>query len=242
MDPREETAVPPAASSHRRDDPANCHALSRPLVFALLTCAAALALIGFTAELLYAQGKLSPDATAFLSLSAEHNLPTWYATCLLFWCSLSLVETGLSARARAQPHAHTWLFLAAGFLVMSLDEAVEIHELLGGLVEGRGVLYFSWVIPAAALVVAVAAICVPFLRALPGATRHRFIAAGALYVGGALLMELPLGLWTERHGADNLTYAVLDLVEETLELAGASLFIAALEAHQRALSAGRAPR
>ena len=41
-------------------------------------------------------------------------------------------------------------------------------------------------------------------------------------------MELPLGYWTERAGANNLTYALIDFVEESLELCGASLFVLAV--------------
>jgi len=216
-------------------------ALSRPLLVALFTIAIGLALVGLIAELRYAKGELSADATHFLSLSAESNLPTWHATCLLFWCAQLLFENGQSARAQAQPRALTWYLLAVVFLFMSLDEAVEIHEHLGSLVEGHGLLYFSWVIPAFAFVLTVGAASVPFLFALPRQTRYRFIASGALYVGGALGMELPLGLWVEQHGDDNFTYAALDLIEETLELLGASLFVVALEAHLRVLRAPRTP-
>lgn len=56
----------------------------------------------------------------------------------------------------------------------------------------------------------------------------QFITAGVTYVTGALLMELPLGWWTERAGNENLTYAAIDHVEELLEMWGASLFLAAL--------------
>ncbi|WP_228680788.1 hypothetical protein [Myxococcus xanthus] len=42
------------------------------------------------------------------------------------------------------------------------------------------------------------------------------------------MMELPLGWWAEQHGNDNLVYALIDHVEEALELIGASLFLAAL--------------
>ncbi len=216
-------------------------ALSRPLLLVLFTVAIGLSLVGLIAELRYAKGALSADVTHFLSLSAENNLPTWYATCLLFWCALRLFENGQSARAQAQPRALTWMLLAVVFLYMSLDEAAEIHEHLGELVEGHGLLYFSWVIPAFAFVLAVGAACVPFLFTLPRRTRYRFIAAGALYVGGALGMELPLGLWVEQHGDDNFTYAALDLLEETLELLGASFFVVALEAHLRMLRTAGTP-
>ena len=92
----------------------------------------------------------------------------------------------------------------------------------------HGVLYFSWVVPAGIIVAALGIAYLPFLRRLPARTRWRFVLAGALYVGGALLMELPLGWWAERAGDDNLVYGLLDFVEESLELAGTSLFLAAL--------------
>ena len=209
--------------------------VSRPLLASLLTAAGILAVAGFAAEIAYLQGKLSADATAFLSLSAEGNLPTWYASCLLSWCALSLIDAGRTAQSTGQRHARTWFYLSALFFSMSLDESVELHEHLAELGDGHGLLYFSWVMPAAAIVMAVGGACVPFLLALPRQTRNRFIVAGAVYVGGALVMELPLGLWVEQHGDDNLVYAGLDLMEETLELIGASLFLVAVRAHRRAM-------
>jgi hypothetical protein len=121
--------------------------------------------------------------------------------------------------------------LAGLFFYLSLDEAIEIHEHLGGFFGTGGVLYFDWVIPAGAAVLVLGAVYLPFLRRLPARTRARFLLAGALYVGGALLVELPLGWWTERAGDDNPVYAAIDLVEETLELAGASVFVLALRQH-----------
>jgi hypothetical protein len=44
---------------------------------------------------------------------------------------------------------------------------------------------------------------------------------------------LPLGWWVERAGNDNLGYALIDWVEETMEMIGASLAVVALVAHRR---------
>ena len=101
-----------------------------------------------------------------------------------------------------------------------------------------GLLYFSWVIPATLIVLGLAVVYRGFLLALPAATRRRFLLAAALYLGGALAMELPLGYWTSRHGVDNLGYGLIDWLEETLELAGASLFCYALLLHLLAAPAG----
>jgi hypothetical protein len=111
---------------------------------------------------------------------------------------------------------------------MSLDEAIELH---GGLFGGSGLLYFDWVVPASVVVAIVAAVYWPFLRDLVPQRRRQFVTTAALYLGGALLLELPLGWWTERAGSDTAGYALIDWVEETLELAGASWFLLALVAH-----------
>ena len=66
------------------------------------------------------------------------------------------------------------------------------------------------------------------LHHLSPRTARRFVLAGALYVGGAVLFELPLGWWTARHGDDGLGYYLIVWCEETLELAGLTLFAGAL--------------
>lgn len=181
----------------------------------------------------------APLLVPLLSLSYEHNLPTWYAVILHAACACLLLVQGLwsraagregaSGRARAPAAAPVrWLVLAGLFAFISADELVQIHETASDWFDTGGVLYFGWVIPAGALVVVLALWYLPLLRALPARTRRRFVVAGVLFVGGALLMELPLGYWTERAGADNLVYAAIDWIEETLELAGASVFLLAL--------------
>lgn len=201
----------------------------------LLRGVAALSLAGLGAEVGYYQAGLPGPVAAFFSLSFEQNLPTWYASCLLFSCAVMLGSIAYEVGRRNGPHGPYWMGLSGVFAYISLDEAVEIHEHLGGIFETGGVLYFSWVIPAAGALVVLGLTFLPFLMRLPSDTRRRFVIAGCIYVGGALLMELPLGYWTERHGDENLTYGLLDWVEETLELLGASLFLVALHAHHRSL-------
>jgi hypothetical protein len=192
----------------------------------LCVAVAALAIAGLCAELgAFLLGW--PDAPVELfSLSYERNVPTWGASSLLLLASAVLA---ISAE-RAERDRLGWWGLCAIFAFMSLDEAIELHEHLGSLVAGRGILYFSWVIPGAVIVAAIGALYVGFLRRLEAIDRRRFVVAGVIFVGGALGMELPLGWWTERAGDDNLVYGLLDWVEETLELAGATVFVLALRA------------
>lgn len=196
----------------------------------LLSLAGVLTVLGVGVELAsYAPGsrKLEP-LVAFFSLSYERNLPTWYASALLLGCAFVLAGIARVAGSRREQGWRHWWALALAFAYISLDESVGLHEHLGGLLSLGGVLFFTWVVPAALLVLLGGLAFLPFLARLAPRRRGQFILAGGLYVGGALLMELPLGWWTEQHGNDNLVYALIDHVEEALELVGASLFLAAL--------------
>lgn len=186
--------------------------------------------LGLVAEIGEYEFGLGEDIVEAFSLSYEANVPTWYASVLLFSCGALLGVVAHHAYRVASRDRHRWALLAAIFVYISLDEAVEIHEHAAYFDTG-GVLYFSWVIPAAIVVALVGLAFLPFVRRLPPLTRRRFVIAGALYVGGALGMELPLGWWTERSGDQNLGYGLIDWVEESLELAGATYFFLSVWAH-----------
>ncbi len=192
----------------------------------------AVALAGLVAEVGDYHLGLSEKAAELFSLSYEANVPTWYASGLLLVAGLLLGR--IADHPTTDRHRGRWWLLSGIFVYMSLDEAIEIHEYLVYLVpmDTGGVLFFAWVIPAALILLVLAAIFWPFLRDLNASSRRRFVIAGAIYVGGALLMELPAGWWVDHHGDDNLTYGLIDWVEETMELTGATLFVIALRRHE----------
>jgi hypothetical protein len=167
-----------------------------------------------------------------LSLSFEANLPTWFASALLLGCAVAAGAIA-SRLPRGAPWRRHWWGVSISLGWVSLDETAELHEELGGHLGTSGILYFDWVIWAGIIVVVLAVIYLPWLRALPRVTRQRLIVAAVIYVGGALVMELPLGWWTDRAGIDTLGYALIDWVEETMEMIGASLALAALIDHLR---------
>jgi hypothetical protein len=189
----------------------------------LLWAVAAVSALGLVAEVWAAR---SHDAVIEallpkLSLSYEANVPTWFSSSLLLACAVA----AWILRGRH------WKLIAGIAAYMSLDEAAELHEHLGG--HFSGAVYFDWIIPAAVIVIALVVAFIPFIRALHPATRTRLIIAGCIYVGGALVMELPLGWWTEHRGIDTVGYALIDWVEETMEMVGAALACAALLAHRQ---------
>jgi hypothetical protein len=192
----------------------------------MLVCGA-----GLVVELARYFGSLDPesDLRSALSLSYEANLPTWYSSGLLWTAALGLAGCARRELGRARVG---WWGLAAIFVLLSLDESIELHEHLGGA-ERHGVLYFSWVVPGALITATFCAAYLRFWWRLPTTTRRGFAWAFAIYVGGALGMELPLGAWYERYGDEHPIYAALDFVEESLEIAGLSVFLVAISEQLR---------
>jgi len=197
---------------------------------ALLAMWALLAAAGFAVEAWKYLLRGSRQAWVyFFGLSYEANFPTWYSSCLLLLCSFHLGLIGLAARRRSEKFVLHWWTLAAGFLYISLDETVQLHEHVSKWFNfGGGFLYFGWVVPASIVVAVIGLSYTKFLAYLPARPRLQFIVAGALYVGGALGVEFFLGYWTEHAGTRNLGYGLIDWVQESLELLGATLFLCAL--------------
>lgn len=182
--------------------------------------------LGLAAEL--GKGSLPASLVEHLSLSYEGNVPTWFSSSLLLACAIA---SGLIAQNAARWRRHWWgVSIVLGYV--SLDEASEIHEHLGGLIGTHGVLYFDWVIFAAAFVVVLALVYWRFIVSLPHATRFGLMLAAVIYIAGAAGMELPLGWYTEHHGNDGLGYALIDWAEETFEMIGAVIALLALLRHR----------
>jgi hypothetical protein len=191
--------------------------------------AACLCVAGVTAELatqLLGVGKLY-GLIPLVHLSYEGNLPTWYSSTLLGLCAAVLALVAASKRRTGDSYRRHWTALAVIFLYIAIDEAVSIHELLNQLFDLPGVLYFGWVIPAGILVTVFVLSYAKFWGHLPSRTRIEFLGAGAVYVGGALVVELLLGYWTDRHGDEGLGYGLIDALEESLEIVGITLFLSA---------------
>ena len=175
------------------------------------------------------------------SYDYEENVQTWYAALLLLACSVALFFISRQAKAEGERFARRWFILGLIFLYIATDEMAVIHELINGIwLDGykvSGFFFFMWIYPAAALLVVFAVAYWRFFWALPAGIRGRVAAAGLIFVGGALGTEIPLGLWAAAHGYESWIYGAIQTVQESLELAGVSLFLAALLRH---LARGRA--
>lgn len=169
-----------------------------------------------------------------INLDGEHNLPALFSTGLLVCASLLLTLIAALEHRHRAPDTSKWAILAAGFLLMALDEALSLHEktieplrgLLGG--EQLGIFFFAWVVPAMALVAILGAFFFRFMFRLPRRIALAFAVSAAIYLGGALGVELVEGWWREGHGHRNLVYHGLVSLEEGMEMIGVIAFIHAL--------------
>ena len=167
-------------------------------------------------------------------LNHEQSIPTFFAALLLLFAGVLLsVIAVLKRRAKAPFSAH-WTVLACGFVLMACDEAAGLHELLGRLGEALlgdragGYFYFAWVLPGMLIVLTLAVVFLRFFLHLPRSTRVLVFAGAALFLGGAIGVELFEGRHTDMHGPDNLTYGLWVLLEESLEMAGIAVFVHAM--------------
>jgi hypothetical protein len=190
---------------------------------------AVVALAGLAVEVLKSiyRWKGRSGVVPLFSLSHEQNVPTYYTAMLLLAAASMSALLATQARPGERGDRLAWAGLGAGFFYISVDEVLELHEQWGGAFRLGGVLHFGWVIPAACILVVLAGLYARFLRRLPPRFRNRLLLAGGIYVFGAVVMELPLGYWTDKEGQKNIEYALIDWLEETMEMAGIGLFLCA---------------
>lgn len=172
-----------------------------------------------------------------LDLNEERSLGTYYSVVELIACAAVLFVLGFAARrrdARWRGDGLWWLGLGVLFVFLSADEGLALHEVVMFQVRKSlhtsGILYYAWVIPYTGLVLVVALLYVRFLFRLPREIGIRFVIAGAVYVGGALGLEMLAGYLVETRGYSECSFPleIEYLVEETMEMLGAAYFVTSM--------------
>lgn len=207
----------------------------------LLAFVAFLVILGFFAGLVIY--RIAPDpehpvarAMRRFDLGHEPSLASYYSSAALGASAGLLLLIGRLTRFADNQQARYWYCLAGILALMSIDEAIMIHEMvdtsLHELLDTRGMFYFAWIIPAMGLVIAVVLFFYPFTKKLNSRTRALFIGSAVLFVAGAIGMEMVAGLIVEKLGYEvgisSLSHIISQSVEEGLEMCGVVLFIFAL--------------
>jgi len=173
------------------------------------------------------------EGHSLFNADLEQSVPTWWQQCQLAFGAMLAFAIGWFVGHRNSAERRFWLCAGGLLVLLSMDEATETHErLVAPLREALdingGVLWFAWVIPAAAVVAVVAVLGIRFGRsAVPEAARRMTMVGAVLFVVGGLGVEMATGAYID-DGAHDYGYFALVALEEGLEMAGASIVIAGL--------------
>ncbi|MBB1020189.1 hypothetical protein G6030_02580 [Dietzia sp. E1] len=191
-------------------------------------------LSGFLLYMVHATGSDQPWHvwnllwTAF-DIGAEGTVAVWFASTV--WLLVGVLAA-LAAVTTDRFHASWWLFSAVA-VTASADEAGALHERL--FVVGDRIAphlpfdtFYNWVIPGAVLALIVGGVLIRLVLALRRPVALSLIAAAAIFLTGALVIESLTGLVDREMGATSTLYLTLMYIEETFELVGVASAAVAL--------------
>jgi hypothetical protein len=161
-------------------------------------------------------------------LDAEANLPSFFQAQGLLACAIALLFVARHERAAARPMAHAWLVLSIAFFYLGADEAAMLHDRMGPVAMqaiGSQPNHVDWILPMGILAGAFGLYMIPFLFGIERATAAAFVIAGAVYIGGAVGVELLGKVVSERYGYESYPYALSVALEEGMEMLGVALFL-----------------
>ena len=165
-----------------------------------------------------------------LNMDRELNLPTLFSSALLLMAALLMQRLGQSSDRLV---TQDWRLLSKIFIFLALDEALQIHEILiipGLRYQVHPALASTWVVPYAVFALILLWRFRHFLGSISRATASRLLRSGAVYIGGAIGMEM-IGSFAVRSSLirlHSLWYGAITGLEEALELLGIILLIDAL--------------
>lgn len=202
------------------------------MLWILLVATAAIVAVHLTLQYLnfvvhYQQvGQLYELANRF-DLDDESSVPTWFAQVLFFAISLS---AGLAAYLQThKPSRRLWGIIAILGLILSLDEVAGLHEFV---LQSLHNVFFrdasptglanAWWIAAPFILLASGWLVWKMTRLLPRRTMALMAAGGAIFLTGAVAVDLLTSLAPRE---TFLNQGVLVAVEEGLELVGSVIVL-----------------
>lgn len=183
--------------------------------------------------IIYMTGYNSEDGLLMkFNMDFEQTLPTYVSTVnLLIVSALLALVTRFKKSVNDKYWLH-WGFLSFGFLFLSIDESLSLHEVLVRdyvmpLLNISGPAHLG----AGLFILGCASVCglffLKFILHLPTKTKIRFIIAGVIFVFGAAGMET-IGGYILSDGYQKVAYNTVVILEESLEMIGVLLFIRAV--------------
>lgn len=207
----------------------------------LLLIIAALVAIGIVSALLRIRqpGRAAQEFLLLFDLGEDSSIPTYFSSLLLLSCASLLAWTGQLKRALGEARWSVWYGLAALFVLLSLDEVAMMHERVGIILkflypsvnELDGILRYKWLLVGVPATAFLAILLVPWFFGLSRRLQGLFAASAAIFLGGAIGVEMVNAGVHDTVGTRTATYVLGTAVEECMEMLGAALFLFSLLDH-----------
>ncbi|RDV15340.1 hypothetical protein DXT99_09780 [Pontibacter diazotrophicus] len=182
---------------------------------------------------IYTTGNNTEDSLLMkFNMDFEQTLPTYVSTINLFIASALLALVSKFKRSIQDKYWLHWSILSFGFLFLSIDESISLHELLvDSVILDLFNISEQFHIGSSILILSCAVISIlffsKFVLHLPNKTKVRFIISGVIFVFGAAGMEA-IGGYILSDGYQKVAYNIGVIIEESLEMTGVLLFIRAV--------------
>jgi len=174
-------------------------------------------------------------------LGRETNVPTWFSSLLLILCGIAAARCAQLSETKFAGVA--WALLSLFMFFLSCDETAALHENLSTAIENRlesdPLSHFKatqWPLRfAPVMIVVFGGFAWSLKKVLAGSRRAALllISGAALFIGGAMVLEMTTNFLIGDAYAWHRKAEIL--LEETMEMLGAVLFLAGLLAHEKHL-------
>lgn len=164
------------------------------------------------------------------NFNTKHNIPSFFNTVLLLIASVILYYIYLVQKKRFVLQRR-WFVLAILFLIMAIEENASVHIFLHSLLPRHSILLQTglsvllWAIPFGILVTILAVYFKRLVLSLPRRIAIGFAVSAAIYITGAIILDLVGSVVAHTMGSRSLIYTAVSTLEETLEMLGIVVFI-----------------
>jgi hypothetical protein len=139
--------------------------------------------------------------TELFDLDLESNVPTYFNSLLFFICALLMALIAMDSESVLR---RGWYTMCGVFIFLGIDEGSQIHEkfmlvtlrlMNHGEISGEvfGWLYYAWVIPYGIAAIGLGLWLMRWFIALDSNLRIRMLVSGAVYIFGAVFLEMLSG-------------------------------------------------
>jgi hypothetical protein len=171
------------------------------------------------------------------NFNTEKNLPSIFAGVLHFIAAFYLALIA-KADLKIEKSKIFWWSMSAIFIFLGLDEILRIHERIEGgatfIDETFGFFLYNWIVYYGIALIILGTIFIKPLLSLPRKTLYQFIAAGVIFVSGAIGIENITGYIISHHHLpeseiiNSPLIFTLYTIEELLEMMGVAYFVYAM--------------